>query len=125
MSNNIPHIRNITGPEAAILLGEAPCTAVAEDRNIERSYVVDVRDPAEYEERHIAGAILLPLDTIEETAPSALPDKNAIIIVYCHSGHRAPVAAEILEGMGYTRLRVLGAMSNWTGATAIGSSASL
>jgi len=116
--SNIPHIRNITGAEAAIILAETPCSPTAAPS--ERSYIVDVRSPEEYEGRHIDGAILLPLDTVEANAPAVLPEKNAIIILYCASGHRAPVAAELLEGMGYTRLRVLGAMSNWTGAIAKG-----
>lgn len=45
--------------------------------------VVDVRDPQAYEASHVAGAISIPLGTIE-TDPSGIGlDKEQWIITYC------------------------------------------
>jgi len=117
-----PHIRPITGAEAAIILAATPCCDIKTDDRApveyETSYVVDVRAPEKYAEKHIAGALSIPLDTIEAAAPAALPDKTAIVIVYCTTGKKSAAAAEKLAAMGYTRLRDLGPMTNWTGPTA-------
>jgi len=78
-----------------------------------RTEIIDVRDPAEYETKHIAGAISLPLPAIERDAPTAIPDKQAPLIVYCDSGQLSAIAADTLAAMGYTRIRDLGAMANW------------
>jgi hypothetical protein len=45
--------------------------------------IVDVRNPAEYEERHIAGALSVPLGEIERNLTSLTLDKEQWIITYC------------------------------------------
>ncbi|MBF0259970.1 MAG: hypothetical protein HQK62_14280 [Desulfamplus sp.] len=57
----------------------------------EKSYLlIDVRQPVEYEESHIPGSILLPLNVFEEQVEE-LPEKN--LIFYCRSGIRSRAAA--------------------------------
>ncbi len=63
--------------------------------------VVDVREPAEYEEGHIPGAQLIPRGLLEYQAADKLPDKNARIIVHCALGGRGSLAAQSLKEMGY------------------------
>jgi len=100
------HNALISGDEAeALYASDLPVT------------IADIRTPDEYAKEHIAPAISLPVNTIEETAPTALPDKNAYIILYSGHGRRSAEAAEKLDTMGYTRLRNLGAITNWTGLT--------
>ena len=80
----------------------------------ENAILVDVRTEDEYNESHIDGAILLPLDNIDETTVSNIVEsKKDIIIVYCRSGNRSSQALEKLNELGYENVYDLGAMSNW------------
>ena len=45
--------------------------------------IVDVREPSEYAGGHVPGAMLLPLGTVSSSAEKALPDKDAVLLVYC------------------------------------------
>ncbi len=82
--------------------------------------LVDVRTPQEYEESHVPGSILLPLDQLEELAPERLPDTDAVIYLICRSGNRSAQAARLLEEMGYTRLYDLGGIQQWPYETVSG-----
>lgn len=79
--------------------------------------IVDVRTLAEYNEGHIEGAILIPNETIGSTAPSALPDKEAVILIYCRSGNRSKQAADKLVAMGYAKIYDFGGIIDWTYGT--------
>ena len=75
--------------------------------------LLDVRTQNEYDEKHIAGAILIPVDEIKERAESELPDINAFIMVYCQAGVRSKNASEILVELGYTNIQDIGGISSW------------
>ena len=75
--------------------------------------ILDVREQNEYDESHIPGAILIPHGQIKELAPSMLPDKDQLILVYCRSGRRSKIAAEALEEMGYTNIKEFGGIIDW------------
>lgn len=75
--------------------------------------VVDVREQHEYDEKHIEGALLLPVGKIATDAPALLPDKDATILIYCNSGNRTITASDTLRGMGYTDVRDFGGIINW------------
>ncbi len=75
--------------------------------------IVDVRTPDEYNEEHIKGAILLPLDDISEEASTIIPDKEATYYIYCRSGNRSATAAAQLVKMGYENIYDLGGINNW------------
>jgi rhodanese-related sulfurtransferase len=64
--------------------------------------LIDVRTPVEYAEIHVAGARLLPLDTLD---PRALAAERAAtnghpLYVICRSGSRAAQACEKLQAAG-------------------------
>lgn len=75
--------------------------------------LLDVRTSQEFDEVHIEGAILIPDNEIEARAAMELPDKNALILVYCRSGRRSAGAAEQLIGMGYTNVYDFGGIADW------------
>ena len=80
----------------------------------ESEYVVlDVRTEDEFAQGHIPGAILIPDYAIREEAEEALPDKNALILVYCRSGRRSKNAAQILLELDYTNIREFGGILDW------------
>lgn len=81
----------------------------------EKLVLLDVRTQEEFAEGHIAGAVLLPYDEIEEKVANLLPEKDKPIIVYCRSGRRSAIAAKSLRGLGYKDVRDFGGISRWQG----------
>ncbi len=77
--------------------------------------IVDVRTPEEYAEGHIPGAVNIPNETIKDTEPEELPDKDQIILVYCRSGNRSKKASAKLFDMGYKNIYEFGGINTWTG----------
>lgn len=76
--------------------------------------LVDVRRQDEYAAGHIKNAILIPNETINTTqAPKELPDKNAVILVYCRTGIRAGQAAQKLMTLGYKHVYNMGGIVDW------------
>jgi rhodanese-related sulfurtransferase len=75
--------------------------------------LLDVRTPEEFAQGYIKGAKLLPVDEIQQKAASVLPDKNALILIYCRSGMRAGTAVKQLDRMGYNNVFHFGGIMNW------------
>ena len=75
--------------------------------------ILDTREQEEYDEGHIPGAILIPYTQIEEKAPEMLPDKDALILVYCRSGRRSKIASQTLSHLGYTNVKEFGGIIDW------------
>ena len=75
--------------------------------------LLDVRTLAEFRQRRIQGAILIPDNEIRNRAPRELPDKNRTIFVYCHAGRRSENAARILVALGYVHVYDFGGIINW------------
>ena len=82
--------------------------------------IVDVRRPDEFSESHIAGAINVPNETIEDEMPEALPDKEQVLLVYCRTGRRSKEASQKLADMGYTNVYEFGGIETWEGDTETG-----
>ncbi|MBI9009412.1 MAG: rhodanese-like domain-containing protein [Tenericutes bacterium] len=75
--------------------------------------LVDVREPSEYQEEHIPGAILLSLGDIDSRAETVLEDKTVTYIVYCRSGNRSNEAAQKLVALGYESIYDMGGIIDW------------
>lgn len=75
--------------------------------------VLDVRTPEEFSQGHIPGAILIPDYELAKRAEKKLPDKNALILVYCRSGNRSRQAANTLLKLGYTNVKDFGGIIDW------------
>ena len=75
--------------------------------------ILDVRTQEEFNAGHIAGAILVPNETILDTQPELLPDLDAEILVYCRSGNRSAQAAKKLLAIGYTNVVDFGGIIDW------------
>ncbi|MGP8059131.1 MAG: rhodanese-like domain-containing protein, partial [Acidimicrobiales bacterium] len=63
---------------------------------------LDVREPDEYEQGALAGAVALPRGHLEFQVEGKLPDKSVPLVVYCAGGVRSAFAADTLEQLGYT-----------------------
>ena len=78
----------------------------------ERLFFLDVREPAEYVEAHIAGSTLIPLSQLANRI-SKLPQDRPIVAV-CRSGNRSSVAVSVLTRAGFnTVLNLRGGMLAW------------
>ncbi|WP_227819960.1 rhodanese-like domain-containing protein [Marinobacterium aestuarii] len=69
----------------------------------EPTLIVEALPARYYDAEHLPGAINLPHDEIRLLAPSALPDKDATIVVYCASTEcqNSSIAARTLTAAGY------------------------
>ena len=77
-------------------------TATADDmRRRPGTVVLDVREPDEYEQGAIPGAVHIPRGTMEGSVENRLPDKAAPVVIHCASGVRSAFAAKTLTDMGY------------------------
>ena len=85
--------------------------------NMQEVTIVDVRTQSEYDEGHIQNAVLIPNETIGSEPPANLPDKNAIILVYCRSGRRSEEAARKLVNLGYVSVYDFGGINDWSYGT--------
>ena len=75
--------------------------------------LLDVRTEQEFLDSHITGAILLPVQELENIVVSKLPEKNTLILIYCRSGIRSSNAAKILAEKGYTNVFDFGGIVDW------------
>ena len=75
-------------------------------------YVLDVRTPQEYADGHVPGAVNVPYDQLAARLAEVPKDKD--VVLYCKSGRRAGIAADVLAAGGYKRLSHLeGDMNAW------------
>ena len=88
-------------------------TAEAEALYKQPGYVLlDVRTVAEFQERHVVGAVNVPLQEIEQRL-NEVP-KDITLLVICRSGNRSRQAIEILHKHGYKKMfNVAGGMGAW------------
>lgn len=76
--------------------------------------VLDVRAPEEFVTGHVPGAVNIPYDQVAARLAEVPKDKD--VVLYCRSGRRAALAAEVLAANGYSRLGYLeGDMPAWIG----------
>ena len=75
--------------------------------------IVDARTTEEFAEGHIPDAVLIPEYEIADRAPSELPDKDQLILVYCRSGRRSKIASQALADLGYTNVKEFGGILDW------------
>jgi len=66
--------------------------------------LVDVREDSEWTAGHAAGALHLSRGVIERDIEGKVPQKDAKLVLYCHSGSRSALAADSLMKMGYSNV---------------------
>lgn len=93
------------GPATAAGHTKDPLPAVQQAVAAGQAVIVDVREPDEWTQGHVAGARLVPLSALEAGVDPArlaqLLPKDKIIYCHCLMGGRCLEAAAILEPLGY------------------------
>ncbi len=94
------HIREVDTADAEPLIGSVT--------------FLDVREPDEYEQGAIPGAVHLPRGHLEMQVEGKLTDKAAPVVVYCAGGVRSAFAAKTLGDLGYTDVvSMAGGFNRW------------
>lgn len=103
-------VREISAADAAEAVKKNP-----------KTLVVDVREPGEWAEGHIPGAIHVPRGMLEAKADleyanrePRLADRSQPIILHCASGARSALGADVLAQMGFTNVcSMAGGIAAW------------
>jgi hydroxyacylglutathione hydrolase len=97
----VTELPNVTAPELGRRLAADPSLLV-----------LDVREPFEWNEGHIPGAVHIPMRQVAERA-GELPRDRPIALV-CRGGPRSSTVGSLLRTRGFTRLlNVWGGMTGW------------
>ena len=84
------------------------------ERRLGQAVVLDVREPDEYEQGAIPGAVHIPRGHLEGQVEGKLPDKSRPVIVHCASGFRSAFAAKTLKDLGYEgAVNLAGGFNKW------------
>ncbi len=82
--------------------------------------LLDVRQPSEYQEGHLAGAKLIPLPELPDRLGELDPQEP--VVAYCAVGGRSRAAAQLLQGRGFREVyNLTGGIKAWDGLRAQGS----
>jgi len=77
-------------------------TGGAAARIADGAVVLDVREPDEFDEGALDGAIHIPRGHLEAQVENRISDKSAAVVVYCAGGVRSAFAARTLGELGYS-----------------------
>ena len=76
--------------------------------------VLDVREPDEYAEGAIPGAVHIPRGHLESQVEGRLSDKTHPVVIYCAGGVRSAFAARTLQELGYQSVEsMVGGFGRW------------
>ena len=101
--------------------GSAAYTELSADQAMELirtadPLILDVRTPAEYYGGHLEGAVLIPVQQLAARLAEIRDHKDRDVLLYCRSGNRSTVAAEILIQDGFKKLfNLRHGILEWTG----------
>jgi len=79
------------------------------------AFILDVREPSEWEAIHIPDATLIPLGALAQRVAEVPKDKD--IVVVCRSGNRSQQGCDILLQAGFMRVTSMaGGVNQWRAA---------
>ena len=79
------------------------------------SFILDVRQPEEWNEYHVPGSTLIPLGELAARVDEVPRDQEVVVV--CRSGNRSATGRDILLNAGFTRVTSLaGGLSQWKAA---------
>jgi len=76
------------------------------------AFVLDVREPSEWEEFHVANTTLIPLGQLEKRLSEVPRDREVVVI--CRSGNRSTTGRDILAKAGFASVTSMsGGLLSW------------
>ena len=89
-------------------------TTIAADHIAAGYVVLDVREPDEYQEGALVGAIHIPRGHLESQIEARIIDKTAPVVIYCAAGVRSVFAAKTMAELGYDTVESMeGGFGRW------------
>jgi rhodanese-related sulfurtransferase len=80
-------------------------------------FLLDVREPSEFEAGHIEGAVNIPVRELPGRVKELPQDRGLKMVAYCASGIRSAYATMFLRVYGYSDVRTLEhGIREWAGA---------
>lgn len=79
---------------------------------VAKATVLDVREPGEFREGHLPGAVNIPMGQL--TARLGDLDREQPVYVVCASGNRSSAMTEVLTAAGFDAINVAGGTDAWT-----------
>lgn len=77
---------------------------------VDNATIIDVRTPEEFAEGHVQGAVNLNVEDGTLESRLATLDPNGSYRVYCRSGRRSAIAAQLMASKGFAQVTDLGAL---------------
>jgi rhodanese-related sulfurtransferase len=86
--------------------------AQAKEQRSQGAFILDVREPSEWAQIHIPGAVLIPLGELPNRLNEVPRDKDVIVV--CRTGHRSAQGRDILRNAGFKRVTSMaGGVTAW------------
>jgi hydroxyacylglutathione hydrolase len=80
--------------------------------SVDPPFLLDVRNPREWNAKHIEGSVNIPLNHLQERIAEIPRDRR--VAVHCAGGYRSSIAASILHQHGITRvIEMAGGLAAW------------
>lgn len=76
------------------------------------AFILDVRTPQEWNEGHIPGATLIPLDQLADRVKEVPADKPVVVV--CRTGNRSATGRDLLKKAGWVNVTSMaGGVTEW------------
>jgi len=100
------------GKTAPVSLPEEINVSEAAAKQNQGAFMLDVRQPEEWEQGHISGATLIPLGDLSARLEEVPKDQDVVVV--CRSGRRSAEGRNILREAGFTQVTSMaGGMAEW------------
>jgi rhodanese-related sulfurtransferase len=100
------------GRPAAVQMPDEITAAQASTSRDQGALILDVRQPEEWAQFHIPGAVLIPLGDLPARLNEVPKDREVVVV--CRTGHRSAQGRDILRQAGYTNVTSLaGGVTQW------------
>lgn len=102
-------------PASVVPLPDEITVAEAAAKRNAGAFVLDVRQPDEWNEYHIPGSTLIPLDQLEARLNEVPTDKEVVVV--CRSGNRSQPGRDVLKKAGFKQVTSMaGGLKEWKAA---------
>ena len=97
-----------------VLPAEVSVSEAAKKRDA-GAFILDVRTPEEWNEYHVPGSTLIPIDQLSNRVAEVPKDKEVVVV--CRSGNRSATGRDVLLKAGYPQVTSLaGGLKSWRDA---------
>jgi molybdopterin/thiamine biosynthesis adenylyltransferase/rhodanese-related sulfurtransferase len=113
MERSVPSFRELLAATKAEIR-EVTTEEADEARTASGAVVLDVREPDEYEQGAVPGAVHIARGNLESQIENRITDRATPLIIQCAGGVRSAFAAKTLEELGYTDVvSMAGGFNKW------------